>query len=526
MYQVLYRKYRPVTFDDVIGQPYIVRALKNQIITGQTGHAYLFTGVRGTGKTTCARIFAKAVNCLAPVDGEPCGKCANCLAIESGSAVDLCEIDAASNNGVDQIRELRDEVIYAPAELKYRIYIIDEAHMLTGPAFNALLKTLEEPPAHVKLILASTEVQKFPMTILSRCQRYDFRRIGAPAIAERLEKIAAAEKIPLDADAALLVAEAADGAMRDAISMLELCAGSGEAITPTLVRRTLGLASQRHVAELAEAFAAKNLKAATECFERVYAEGIDAQRLCTELLDFYRELLLAKIGARSGPCKNEESIDALTEKVSYEHISNCIDTLRDCYEKIRRSASPRLEVQLAIVRLCRASDVPTADLARRVAALEQRPAAPAAPAAQPAPRPAPTPAAPRRETPPAPAKTAESAPACAALPLPEWPDILDAVKAEDPTLFALLVNSEGYADGERLLIYSPTDYFREHLKKRENLLVIRTAVNRVLGADNPFKAIGLYKPAAGETPPTAQPTELEKLARTAKAAGAEVTVND
>ena len=224
MYRALYRKWRPQRFEDVVGQRAIVTALKNQITAGRVGHAYLFTGVRGTGKTTCAKIFAKAVNCLHPEGGDPCGKCEICKGIDNGSLLDVVEMDAASNNGVDDIRDLRDETAYTPSACQYKVYIIDEVHMLSTAAFNALLKTLEEPPAHVIFILATTEIQKVPATILSRCQRYDFTRIGPEDIARRVEYIAGEEKLELTSDGAELIARLADGALRDALSILDTCA--------------------------------------------------------------------------------------------------------------------------------------------------------------------------------------------------------------------------------------------------------------------------------------------------------------
>ena len=243
MYQALYRKWRPITFDDVCGQSHITDILKYETAENRISHAYLFCGPRGTGKTTCAKILAKAINCLSPVDGNPCGKCAACQSIDGESATDVLEMDAASNNGVDAVRAIRDEVIYTPSGLKYRVYIVDEVHMLSISAFNALLKTLEEPPAHVVFILATTELQKLPATIVSRCQRFDFRRISTPVITERLLHIAKAEKITLSADAARILAKHANGGMRDAISLLDLCSSTGGDLTASYVQDMLGISS-------------------------------------------------------------------------------------------------------------------------------------------------------------------------------------------------------------------------------------------------------------------------------------------
>ena len=262
MYRALYRKWRPQRFEDVVGQRGIVTALRNQIATGRVGHAYLFTGVRGTGKTTCAKIFAKAVNCLHPQNGDPCGECEICKGIDNGSILDVVEMDAASNNGVDDIRDLRDETAYTPSACQYKVYIIDEVHMLSTAAFNALLKTLEEPPAHVIFILATTEIQKVPATILSRCQRYDFTRIGPEDIAQRVEYIAGEEHLELTSDGAELIARLADGALRDALSILDTCAGVTAKIDADVVRRMAGVTDRSYLFHISDALEAQDGAAA------------------------------------------------------------------------------------------------------------------------------------------------------------------------------------------------------------------------------------------------------------------------
>ncbi len=515
MYKALYRKYRPQTFGDVIGQPYIVRALKNQIALGQTGHAYLFTGVRGTGKTTCARILAKAVNCESPVNGEPCCKCRSCLAIAEGSAADICEIDAASNNGVDYIRELRDEVIFAPAQVKYRIYIIDEVHMLSPSAFNALLKTLEEPPAHVKFILATTEIQKLPMTILSRCQRYDFRRIPASEMADLLLNIAKNEQIPLEPDAALLLAAAADGAMRDAISMLELCAGSGETITAQMAAKTLGIATGEHIAELAEAFSKKDLAKATACFERIYADGIDPERLCEELLEFYRELLLCKIGAAGSEGVRGDEARKLAVKVSYDEISGCVAAIQDCFERIGRSVAPRLDIQLLIIKLCRSTEC----------AAEPKPAETPAKSA---PAPEPKKAEPERS---AKSETVKSEKTEAkddgtTEPLAEWQDILTRIASDEPGLYGILNGSSAYKCGGKILIDSPNQFLRSLLTRDSNLTKLRGAVDTVFGLDNEFKKIGIYTASDCKSDEKKSADPLDKVIETAQAKNIKLNVKE
>ena len=305
MYRALYRKWRPQRFEDVVGQRAIVTALKNQITAGRVGHAYLFTGVRGTGKTTCAKIFAKAVNCLHPVNGDPCGECEICKGIDNGSLLDVVEMDAASNNGVDDIRDLRDETAYTPSACQYKVYIIDEVHMLSTAAFNALLKTLEEPPAHVIFILATTEIQKVPATILSRCQRYDFTRIGP-------EYIAGEEKLELTSDGAELIARLADGALRDALSILDTCAGVTAKIDADVVRRMAGVTDRSYLFHISDALEAQDAAAALAQLAQLRQQSVDVKRLTEELIAHYRALMLAALpggqALLSGVSPEEEAL--------------------------------------------------------------------------------------------------------------------------------------------------------------------------------------------------------------------------
>ena len=312
MYRALYRKWRPQRFEDVVGQRAIVTALKNQITAGRVGHAYLFTGVRGTGKTTCAKIFAKAVNCLHPVNGDPCGECEICKGIDNGSLLDVVEMDAASNNGVDDIRDLRDETAYTPSACQYKVYIIDEVHMLSTAAFNALLKTLEEPPAHVIFILATTEIQKVPATILSRCQRYDFTRIGPEDIARRVEYIAGEEKLELTSDGAELIARLADGALRDALSILDTCAGVTAKIDADVVRRMAGVTDRSYLFQISDALEAQDAAAALAQLAQLRQQSVDVKRLTEELIAHYRALMLAALpggqALLSGVSPEEEAL--------------------------------------------------------------------------------------------------------------------------------------------------------------------------------------------------------------------------
>ncbi|MBS6164042.1 MAG: DNA polymerase III subunit gamma/tau, partial [Clostridiales bacterium] len=294
MYQVLYRKWRPKVFADVVGQPQVTVTLKNELMSGRISHAYLFTGSRGTGKTTCAKILAKAVNCLNPRDGDPCGECEICRGIESGSIMDIVEIDAASNNGVDNIRSLREEANYTPSAAKYRAFIIDEVHMLSIGAFNALLKTLEEPPQHVIFILATTEVHKIPATILSRCQRFDFQRIPPQEIAGRLSEIAGREGAALEDQAALLLAKLSDGAMRDALSLLDQCLGRSSDVTVDVVTETVGLVGHDYLFKLVDAVNGEDAPTALNLLDQMYRGSKDMTRLCEELSSHYRGLMLVK----------------------------------------------------------------------------------------------------------------------------------------------------------------------------------------------------------------------------------------
>ena len=312
MYQALYRKWRPKVFSDVIGQEHITETLKKQVAEGRTSHAYLFTGTRGTGKTTCAKILAKAVNCEHPVNGDPCCQCPSCLGLESGSFLDVLELDAASNNGVDQVRALRDEAIYAPANVKKRVYIVDEVHMLSTAAFNALLKILEEPPAHLMFILATTELHKVPATILSRCQRYSFKRILPKDIAQRLTYVAGQEHIDLTADGAELLSRLADGALRDGLSFLDQCAAAGGTVDSRAVLEVLGLAGNLQTAQLMRHILDRNAQAALLLLNELYAGGKDVGAVLGELSTLTRDLLLRKTAPEGGAALLSGGFDSAT----------------------------------------------------------------------------------------------------------------------------------------------------------------------------------------------------------------------
>ena len=357
MYQALYRKWRPKTFSDVIGQSHITQTLRKQVEEGRTSHAYLFTGTRGTGKTTCAKILAKAVNCEHPVNGDPCCQCPACLGIENGSFLDVLELDAASNNGVDQVRALRDEAIYAPANVKKRVYIVDEVHMLSMPAFNALLKILEEPPEHLMFILATTELHKVPATILSRCQRFSFKRISPRDIAARLLYVAGQEGICLTDDGAELLSRLAGGALRDALSLLDQCAAVGGTVDSRAVLDALGLAGNLQTARLLEHTLSRDAQAALLQLDQLYQGGKDVGAILGELSTLVRDLLLRKTAPEGGEALlsggyDEATLDRLGKGVSSARLIYLATTLQKAAADLYYSANRRTDAELCLLRLC------------------------------------------------------------------------------------------------------------------------------------------------------------------------------
>ena len=376
MYQALYRKYRPKTFDDVVGQEHITETLKKQVETGRLSHAYLFIGTRGTGKTTCAKILAKAVNCEHPVNGNPCNQCAACRGIDDGSVLDVVELDAASNNGVDNVRALRDEAVFSPASVRKRVYIVDEVHMLSNSAFNALLKFLEEPPEHLMFILATTELHKVPATILSRCQRHSFKRIPVDTITARLNFVAQQEHLDLQPDAAALLARMADGGMRDALTLLDQCCGN-ECISTDAVISAIGLAGNLRTAQLLRSVAAGDTAGALEQFRALWQDGKDPSALLDELSMLQRDLLMQAVAPRGG----RELLSGAYDPVTLEELSGAFSSaqllanLQSIQQTLGAMASqpnPRIAAELCLIRLCRpelCDDVPT--LCARMDKLEQ-----------------------------------------------------------------------------------------------------------------------------------------------------------
>lgn len=435
MYEALYRKYRPKTFDDVVGQPFITETLKTQVRTGRLSHAYLFIGTRGTGKTTCARILAKAVNCEHPVDGNPCNECDACRGIEDGSVLDVVELDAASNNGVDDVRMLRDEAIFSPTTVRKRVYIIDEVHMLSKPAFNALLKILEEPPQHLMFILATTELHKVLPTILSRCQRHSFRRLDGDTIAKRLAYVAAQEGINLTADAAQLLGRLADGGMRDGLSLLDQCSAA-ETVDTAAVRNAMGLAGTLRTQSIADAVLAGNTEEALTQFESLWQDGKDPAALLGELSGLFRDALLLRLAPKGGRTliSGAYGENVLRDiRADDGNLLWLLNTLQKHQALLRETGNPRLQTELCLAELSGGGEIAPP----RAAAPAQKPAAP-----RPEQRdiPMPPPAPPVQETP-APAKNdpvyappitaSEPVPAEEVKPAPPAAESVPATEAEE-----------------------------------------------------------------------------------------------
>ena len=502
MYRALYRKWRPRRFADVVGQQPIVTALQNQIAAGRIGHAYLFTGTRGTGKTSCAKIFAKAVNCLDTTSPDPCGECAVCKGIDEGTVLDVSEIDAASNNSVDDIRDLRDETAYLPAMCRYKVYIIDEVHMLSTSAFNALLKTMEEPPEHVIFILATTEVQKVPATILSRCQRYDFARITAKDIAGRLEYVAGEEKIELDPAAAELIGRLADGAMRDALSILDTCAGVSNTVDEALVRRMAGVTDRQYLFEISDAIAAGDSVKALEEIARLRQQSVDMRRLCMELAAHYRNLMLCALPGGNelltGTSPEEEAAYQARKDFPQRQAVRAINAFGAALEKMARGTDQRIELELAVFSLTQPEAAPATVVQAAAPAAQPFAATPTpfvATAAAPGPVTVPPvqeagtpppvageppvfepelPPLPEQPSPapaPAPQKAARpkpSAPAGPPQPFPQWSAVLEVIAESDAMLYSFLQGTRAYYDGRRVL-FECSDAFRDYIKKNKDV---------------------------------------------------------
>ena len=536
MYQALYRKWRPKTFSDVVGQEHITSTLQRQVAEGRLSHAYLFTGTRGTGKTTCAKILAKAVNCEHPVDGNPCNACPSCLGIESGSFLDVMELDAASNNGVDNVRALRDEAIYSPAQVKKRVYIVDEVHMLSTPAFNALLKILEEPPEHLMFILATTELHKVPATILSRCQRFSFRRILPRDIANRIEQVAKAEGIDLKPDGAELLARLSDGALRDALSLLDQCAANGGAIDTDAVLETLGLAGNVQTAQMMECILRRDAKAALLLLNRLYAGGKDVGAVLGEIAVLARDLLISTAAPEGGASLLSGGYDANTMKnllalgsgARFIQISTILQTAT---AELQFSVNRRTDAELCLLKLC--DETLSGDLTAlgaRIARLEEQLAAGVRLAA-PAPAPAPAPESERNDVPWDEPPLEEKSPLCGE-PVEQQKDeeaapsaepAVQAQASEDGDVFAQLMESyknrlapdkrafigmaKGRLQNDTLTVYCAMDLQKNMLDQKAVTDVLEEVTSRAVGREIKARVV-VGEPEGGQ-----KSDPMEKLMR-------------
>ena len=518
-YQALYRKYRPQTFDDVSGQLAVTQTLKTQLLTGKMSHAYLFTGSRGTGKTSCAKILAKAVNCLNPQDGNPCNCCSACQSIDSGSCMDVLEIDAASNNGVDNVRDLRDDAVYTPSQVKMRVYIIDEVHMLSISAFNALLKIIEEPPEHLLFILATTELHKVPATILSRCQRFSFRRISQEDIAARLQYVAYQEDIDLDDSAARVLARMADGGMRDALSLLDQCASAttGE-LNAERVYQCLGIAGEQKCGELMGYIANHDTKSALSLFNRLYADGKDLGALLDELACLTRDLLILKTAPAAGIAMlsgvaPESQTAQLSKAFSGGELTRMMELIQTCAAGFTRSASRRMDAELCIISLCQPQlQLDAQSLNARLTRLEEKIATGAFVAA-----PAAAPQTPAREddddrppmpddadAPPDPEAPAAPPPAAADnSPAGFWPDLVAAVRQELRPPVSGFFNTtpnapvKGILQGNTVVLLCANNFALDIINKPEILSLVGRKATALLGRPVAAKAVDkLAKPEA------------------------------
>lgn len=505
-YQALYRKYRPKTFSDVCGQEHITRVLQSEVESGKIGHAYLFTGTRGTGKTTCAKILSRAVNCENPKGGNPCGECDMCRMILSDEATDIVEIDAASNNGVDNIRELREQVVFSPAAAKYRVYIIDEVHMLSSGAFNALLKTLEEPPEHVVFILATTEVHKLPATILSRCQRFDFRRIDSEVIAERVKYVAGKEGLSVTDDAATLIAAVADGGMRDALSILDLCAGSGEEITEATVSSVCSMAGNDYLLNIADYIKSGDKEGALTLLDKLHNSSVDMTRLLNELTSHFRDIMIIKTvtsGTKPIVCSKTHmaALEKQAEKFSLSEVLAILNILSDSAAYMAGS-NRRAQMEMTLLKLCspRLRNDP-ASLEMRIAALEAKLDGGVAVSKEKTPAFEPVAQAqaqnadkPQKIEPNEEITTAQSEPETKAESTPDestdepgrvenWHDILEVLKAKNPIIAGVLADSAAYIEGGRLLIETESSQFKTLVNGANPTYreAIKNAAQEVLG---------------------------------------------
>lgn len=505
MYKALYRKWRPMTFDDVISQQQTTDTLKNQIMSGKTAHAYLFTGSRGTGKTTCARILAKAVNCRNMKDGNPCLECDICRDADSGALTDIVEIDAASNNGVDNIRDLRDAAVYTPDRGQYKIYIIDEVHMLSAGAFNALLKIMEEPPPYIKFILATTEIHKVPATILSRCQRFDFRRIKPEDIASRLKFIAEQEQLSLTDGGAAMIAKLADGGMRDAVSLLDRCSVGDEVIDENVVSAAAGIAGKEYLFGLLEAINSGDTAKALSITASLYDMSKDISRLCEELIVQLRNIMLIKVSPDTAEslivCVADEmqKLRELADKTQLDTVMSHISVLQKCSENMNRAMNRRVEFEMALIKLCgnirnNTEAIDNSEIYDKIKQLEDKlrnaPLQMQNNAPQQAQKPPEvlTANAPQNESDPVPTVDIKNLKPSDLIPCERWPEVLEEFKQVNPAVAGSLDGSIAATAGNIIFITSQNRFFITLFKVRENAVSLGSTINRVLGQRYIIKA--------------------------------------
>ena len=477
MYQALYRKYRPLRFEDVVGQEHITTTLRRQVETGRTSHAYLFVGSRGTGKTTCAKILSRAINCENPVGGEPCNECPACRGILSGSILDVVEIDAASNNGVDNVRAIRDEAIYSPASVSKRVYIIDEVHMLSVPAFNALLKILEEPPEHLVFILATTELQKIPATILSRCQRFSFRRLSARDIEGRIKYVAQAEGLQITDGAASLLARLGEGAMRDSLSLLDQCLGRGE-ITEDLVLTSVGLTGASTAAGLWRAVRSGDAASALEIFEGAYLSGTEPTPVLSSLLTVLRDMLILSVAPKgsesllSGSLSSSE-LSALSSGVSRTLMTRAAKTLQEAVGGLSTARDQRTAAELALVSLAGLFSGEEAEPETPPARPAPAPVSKPAPAPEPKPEPRPEPVPEKKTEAPAPATSGDW-----------WQKVLDSEEIRGLISYMFLSDSANFRvslEGDRVTLRSTNPMATLLADTTDTKAAITEVASRILG---------------------------------------------
>ena len=524
MYQALYRKWRPKTFDDVYGQPHVTRTLQNQLESGRISHAYLFTGSRGTGKTTCAKILSKAVNCLSPVNGNPCNECEICKGIDNGSILDVIEIDAASNNGVDNIRDLREEANFTPANAKYRVYIIDEVHMLSIGAFNALLKTLEEPPSHVIFILATTEIHKLPSTILSRCQRFDFKRISPEDITARLMYVAEKENATLTENAASLIARIADGGMRDALSLLDRCLSMGTNIDEAAVSDAAGIAGSAYLFSFSEYVADGDITNALKLISKLHNDSCDIESLCTELTLHFRNIMVSKTVSDCNGlivCSKDEmqKLKERAQSLKLSKILSCIDILEQTSKNIKNAVNKKIQLEAAFIKMCSPESSASvsvsdgiedrlAEIEKRLEIIESAPRATLQGAKVQPSEPAPVQKSSKSEASPAPEEAPDEPKTSTAENLPDipdgdfssWSEVLEKLKVYDIPLFGILAGSTASIKSGRVVIHSDNTTLFDFICSDTHSKELSRAVAEVLGRRMKIAVSNIEKPKSQSNP--------------------------